>query len=120
MATVLVDCTTKEQRYVVRFCGQKASNAKDIPKEMFPVYGEKCSWRKVVHNWVEKFPQERSKLADDARPGDEVAETTDKRLLCCGFRRTGKVMGQVYKCWWRICRETNVFSMFEYHMFYVL
>jgi hypothetical protein len=30
-------------------------------------------------------------------------------------------MGQVYQCWWRICREINVFlSRFEYHMFYVL
>jgi hypothetical protein len=32
-----------------------------------------------------------------------------KRLLCCGFRRTDKAMGQVYQCWWRICREINVF-----------
>jgi hypothetical protein len=24
------------------------------------------------------------------------------------------------KCLWRICREINVFSRFEYHMFYVL
>jgi hypothetical protein len=29
-------------------------------------------------------------------------------------------MGQVYQCWWRIRREMNVFSRFEYHMFYVL
>jgi hypothetical protein len=30
-------------------------------------------------------------------------------------------MGQVYQCWWRICREINVFfSRFEYHMFYVI
>jgi hypothetical protein len=29
-------------------------------------------------------------------------------------------MGQVYQCWWGICREINVFSRFEYHMFYVL
>jgi hypothetical protein len=49
-----------------------------------------------------------------------VAETTDKRFLCCGFRRTGKAMGQVYRCWWRICRDINVLSRFEYHMFYVL
>jgi hypothetical protein len=28
--------------------------------------------------------------------------------------------GQVYQYWWRICREINVFSRFEYHMFYVL
>jgi hypothetical protein len=39
----------------------------------------------AVHNWVEKFFQGRSKDADDARPGAEVAETTDKRLLAVGF-----------------------------------
>jgi hypothetical protein len=47
-----------------------------------------------------------------------VAETTVKRLLCCGFRRTGKAMGQACECWWRICREINVFSGLEYHIFY--
>jgi hypothetical protein len=29
-------------------------------------------------------------------------------------------MGQVYQCWCRICQEINVFSRFEYHMFYIL
>jgi hypothetical protein len=29
-------------------------------------------------------------------------------------------VGQVCECWWRICREINGFSGFEYHMFYVL
>jgi hypothetical protein len=29
-------------------------------------------------NWVEKFSQEHLKVADDARPGVEVAETTAK------------------------------------------
>jgi hypothetical protein len=42
---------------------------------------------------MEKFSQGRSKVADDARPGVEVAETADKRLLCCRFRLTGKAMG---------------------------
>jgi hypothetical protein len=46
--------------------------------------------------------------------------STQKRLLCCGFRRTGKAMKQVYQCRWRLCRETNVFPGFEYHIFYVL
>jgi hypothetical protein len=87
---------------------------------MFPVYGGKCLSRKAVHNWVEKFSQGRSKVADDARPGAEVAETTVKRLLCSGFRRTGKAMWEVYRCWCRIRREINDFSRFEYHMFYVL
>jgi hypothetical protein len=64
--------------------------------------------------------QRHSKVADDARPGSEMAETAVKRLLCYGFQRTGKVMGQLYPCWWRICREIKVLSVFEYHMFYVL
>jgi hypothetical protein len=82
---------------------------KDIHKEMFPVYGGKGLSGKAVHNWVQKFSQGRSKVADDARPGVEVAETTVKRLLCFGFLGTGKALGQVYQCRWRICREINVF-----------
>jgi hypothetical protein len=47
----------------------KDLNAKDIHKEIFPVYGGKCLSRKAVHNCVEKFSQGRSKVADDVRPG---------------------------------------------------
>jgi hypothetical protein len=43
---------------------------------MFPVYGGKCLSRKAVQNWAEKFSHERSKVAADARPGAEVAQTT--------------------------------------------
>jgi hypothetical protein len=39
----------------------------------------------------------------------EVAETAVKWLLCCEFQHTGKVMGPVYPCWWRICQEMNFF-----------
>jgi hypothetical protein len=75
-----------------------ALNAKDILKEMILVYGGKCLSRKIFRWWRR------------CRNGDaEVAETTVKRFLCCEFRRTGKAMGQVYQCWWRICREINVF-----------
>jgi hypothetical protein len=83
----------------VRFLWANGLNAKDINKEMFPVYDAKCLLGKAVHKWVEKFSQGRSKVADDARPRTEVAQTTVKRLLCCGFRRTGKATGQVYQCW---------------------
>jgi hypothetical protein len=38
-----------------------------------------------------------------------MVETAVKRVLGCKFRRTGKAMGQVYQCWWRICREITVF-----------
>jgi hypothetical protein len=49
-----------------------------------------------------------------------VTEKTVKKLLCCGFRRTSKAMGQAYQCWWRICRDINVLSRFEYRMVYFL
>jgi hypothetical protein len=43
----------------------KGLTAKDIHKEMFSVYGGKCLSRKAVHNWVQKFSEGRSKVADD-------------------------------------------------------
>jgi hypothetical protein len=39
----------------------------------------------VVHNWVEIFSQGRSKVADDALPGAEVAETTVKNFYAVDF-----------------------------------
>jgi hypothetical protein len=53
---MLEGCTTEEQRSLVRFfVWAKELNAKDIRKEMFPVYGGKCLSHKAVHNWVAKF-----------------------------------------------------------------
>jgi hypothetical protein len=73
-----------------------------IRKEMFPVY--------YSVKWLgREMLSRRSTVAEDARPGGEVSGTTVKRLLYCGFRRVGKAMGRVYHCWWRICREINVF-----------
>jgi hypothetical protein len=100
------------------FLWARGPNAKDAHREMLPVYGGKCLSLIAFHNWVEKFSQERSKVAHDTWQGAEVAETTDKRLLCFGFRRTGKTMGQVYQCWLRICREINV--SFQVRIPYVL
>jgi hypothetical protein len=82
MATVLKECIAEEQRSLVRFNGAKGLNAKDILKEMFPIYGEKCLSRKAVLSWVKKFSQGCSKVSDDYSPVAEVTETTVKRLLC--------------------------------------
>jgi hypothetical protein len=51
-----------------------------------------------------------------------VAETTVKIILCCGFRHTGKAMGQVYQCWWRICIGIDVFpgSNITCFIFYII
>jgi hypothetical protein len=74
---VLEECTTEEQRSFARFSWAKLLNAKDIHKEMFPVYGGKCLSRKAAHNWVEKFSKGRSKVADDARPGRPIEIATE-------------------------------------------
>jgi transposase-like protein len=67
MATVLAKYSTKEQgSVVVFFLWAKGLNVKDIHKEMYSLHGGKCLSRKTVRNWVEKFSQRRSKVADDA------------------------------------------------------
>jgi hypothetical protein len=55
----------------------KGLNATDIHKEIFSVYGGKCLSRKVVHNWVEKFSQGLSKVADNTGPGCPVEIATE-------------------------------------------
>jgi hypothetical protein len=55
------------------FLWEKGLNAKDIHKEMFPVYSGKCLSRKAVHNWVEK----RDERLDD----DEEVETEVRKWL---------------------------------------
>jgi hypothetical protein len=83
LATVFEECNTEEQRSVVPFLWAKWLNAKDIQKEMFPVYGGKCLSHKPFNNWLEEFSQGRLKAADDAQPSRPVAQvvdTTVKRL----------------------------------------
>jgi hypothetical protein len=40
--------------------------------------------REAVHNWADKLFQRRSKVAYDARPGVETAETTVKNFYAAG------------------------------------
>ena len=65
MAAPLSTCTTIEQRGVVRFLWTKKMEAKDIHKEMLPMYGEHCLSRQAVHNWVQKFSEGRTRIEDD-------------------------------------------------------
>jgi hypothetical protein len=59
------------------FLWAKGLNAKDIHKEIFPVYGGKCLLSKVVHNWVRIFSQGRTEVAEDARLGCPVEIMTE-------------------------------------------
>jgi hypothetical protein len=48
---------TVEQCGVVRFLWAKGMTAKDIHKEMVPMYGDHCLSREVVHIWDQKFSE---------------------------------------------------------------
>jgi len=48
MAATLNMCTTIEQRGIVRFLWEKDMAAKDIDKEMLPMYNEHCLSRRTV------------------------------------------------------------------------
>ena len=57
MAAPLNTCTTIEQCGVVRFSWAKDMAAKDIHKEMLPMYGEHCLSRPLKqHLSGERFP----------------------------------------------------------------
>jgi hypothetical protein len=111
--------TTEEQRYVVFSCWQKDSMQRtSVEKCSLFMVGSICRVKRFTSGSIH-FLKDFRKSQMMPGPRAEVAEKIFKRLLCRGFRRTGKAMGQVYRCWWRICREINVFTRFEFHMFYV-
>jgi hypothetical protein len=115
MATVHEDCTTEEQRVVVLFCMQKL-NAKNIHKEIFPVYDGKCR--------VKRFTTVLRNSLKDIRKSHTMPDQVQKWLrqqskvfYAAGFDALVKPWDK----WWRIYREIHVFfSRFEYHKFYVL
>jgi len=69
MAAALNTCATIEHFGVVRFLWAKGMAAKDIYKEMLPMYGEHCLSRQAVHNWVQKFSEGRTSIEDKHRVG---------------------------------------------------
>jgi hypothetical protein len=69
-----------EQRGVVRFLWAKGMAAKDIYKEMLPMYGEHCLSCQAVHNWVQKFSEGRTSIEDEHRVGRPVESATPATL----------------------------------------
>jgi len=80
MAAPLSTCTTIEQRGVVRFLWAKKMEAKDIHKEMVPMYGEHCLSRHAVHNCVQKFSEGRTSIEEEHRAGRPVEIATPVTL----------------------------------------
>jgi hypothetical protein len=122
MATVLEEYTTEEQRSVVLFfCGQKDSMQRKIIKKYFLfIVGCVCRLKRFTsgsRNMVNV-----SLMTKMLKRGAEVAEATVKKTCELRVRRAGKSMEQMYQCWWRICREINVFwgvSNIICFMFYI-
>jgi hypothetical protein len=52
MATVLEFVLPKSSVLLCIFVWANGLTAKDVYKEMFPVYGGKCLSRKAAHSWV--------------------------------------------------------------------
>jgi len=80
MVAPLNTCTTIEQRGVVWFLWAKGMAAKDIHKEMLPMYGEHCLSRQAVHNWVQKFSEGRTSIKEEHRVGRLVEIATPATL----------------------------------------
>jgi hypothetical protein len=53
----------------MRFLSIKGLFAKDIRKEMFPIYGGKCLSRKAVHNWVANVSLVAKRLKQKSESG---------------------------------------------------
>ena len=67
--------------------------AKDIHKEMLPMYGEHCLSRQAIHNWVQKFSEGRTSIEDEHRAGRPVEMATPetfrqqpKEFYAAGFQ----------------------------------
>jgi len=73
-------CTMTEQRGIVRFLWAKGMAAKDIHKEMLPMYSEHCLSRQAVHNWVQKFSEGRTIVEDEHQVGRPVETATPAML----------------------------------------
>jgi hypothetical protein len=87
---------------------------------MFPVYDGKCLSRKAVHNWVEKFSQGHSKVADDETEVRNWLRQQSKELYAAGFgavvKRWDKCMyvggGYVEKQMFLLCSNITCFTFY--------
>jgi hypothetical protein len=97
MAAPLNTCTAIEQRGVVRFLWAKGMAAKDIHKEMVPMYGEHCLSRHAVPNLVQKFMEGGTIIEDEHRVGRPVEIATLAKNFMPHFPGTCETVGQLFK-----------------------
>jgi hypothetical protein len=114
MAAPLNMCTTTEQRGIVRFLWAKNMAAKDIHKEMMPMYGEHCLSRQAIHNWPSKttsFGRTLSLRWCGWKSSARMVPTATTRILRRRFPGTCETVGQVFKFVWKLHWKINVVWM---------
>jgi hypothetical protein len=89
MGAVLQECTTEEQRSVVRFLWAKALNAKCFHIEMFSVYGGKCLLRKGVHNCVANVSLMMKRLKRRCGSGGDNSQKTSMLRVSTHWQSDG-------------------------------
>ena len=70
----------------MRFLWAKNMEAKDILKEMLPMYGENCLSRQAVHNCVQKFSEGRTSIEDEHRAVRAWFRQQPKDFFAAGFQ----------------------------------
>ena len=117
MAVPLNTCTTIEQCGIVQFLWATGMAAKDIHKEMLPIYGEHCLSRQAVHNCVQKFSEGWTSIEDEHWVGQLVKEqcvhgsNSNHKNFILQVSRDLWNGGQVRIFAWRLCWKINVVCM---------
>ena len=71
----------------MRFLWAKNMEAKDIHKEILPMYGEhSLSRQAVLHNWVQKFSEGRTSIEDEHRVGRITFRQQPKEFFAADFQ----------------------------------
>ena len=78
MAAKLVNCTTEEQRSVIRFLWAEGVPRAQIHLRMCAQYGDKVFSRRIVYEWIEMFENGRTSVTDAERSGCPVTATTTR------------------------------------------
>ena len=102
MASPLNTCTAIEQRGVVQILWAEGMAAKDIHKQMLPMYGEHCLSRLAVHNRVQKFSeggQYRRRTSSRSAGGDRHAGNVEARRRHHPSRQEGHHRSCSYRYW---------------------
>jgi len=79
------------------FVGKKME-AKDINKEMLPMYGEHCLSHLSVHNWVQKFSEGRTSIEDEHRAGRQVEIATPQKVAARRRHHRSREEGHRRRC----------------------